>query len=293
MMLKLMTIVQAIHSNASSFRAASPPRSMSASRARAFAPIARAAASSASAPRVAAAADAAWAHIARYIHAVPGQRFASTSTSARAASSPAPSSMTPSALSSMDVAHRARVVSDALEEDEGLRRAVLARLARDGGALDTDFDRADANSDGVLDKREFLMALGRDASLGARGTCEKVSFRDARAVALSQFVPFMGFGLCDNAIMICAGESIETSLGIGFGLSTMAAAGLGNTMSDVVGIGLSSKIEMFAARFGFAAPTLTKAQSLSSSVRWAKVFGATSGVTVGCLLGMFPLAFGA
>ena len=76
-------------------------------------------------------------------------------------------------------------------------------------------------------------------------------------------------------------------------LSTMAAAGFGNTVSDVVGIGLSSKIETFAERLGFQAPqNLTQAQRMTAAVRWAKVAGATGGVTVGCLLGMFPLLLG-
>ena len=97
-------------------------------------------------------------------------------------------------------------------------------------------------------------------------------------MALSQAVPFVGFGLCDNAVMIMAGESIETALGVGLGLSTMAAAGFGNTVSDVVGIGLSSKIETFAERLGFQAPqNLTQAQRMTAAVRWAKVAGATGG----------------
>ena len=83
------------------------------------------------------------------------------------------------------------------------------------------------------------------------------------------------------------------ALGVGLGLSTMAAAGFGNTVSDVVGIGLSSKIETFAERLGFQAPqNLTQAQRMTAAVRWAKVAGATGGVTVGCLLGMFPLLLG-
>ena len=106
---------------------------------------------------------------------------------------------------------------------------------------------------------------------------------------LSQAVPFIGFGFCDNAVMILAGESIETALGVGLGLSTMASAAFGNTVSDVVGIGLSSKIESFAERLGFHAPALTKAQRMSSATRWAKVAGATGGVTLGCVLGTFPL----
>ena len=175
----------------------------------------------------------------------------------------------------------------------------MATLAS-AGTLDRAFEDADANGDGVLDKKEFLMALSRDERRdgGSGGGMEASATASAtaaqlRAVALSQAVPFVGFGLCDNAVMIMAGESIETALGVGLGLSTMAAAGFGNTVSDVVGIGLSSKIETFAERLGFQAPqNLTQAQRMTAAVRWAKVAGATGGVTVGCLLGMFPLLLG-
>ena len=138
------------------------------------------------------------------------------------------------------------------------------------------------------------MALsGREGEAdGASGSASATTMEQLRAVALSQAVPFIGFGLCDNAVMITAGESIETALGVGLGLSTMAAAGFGNTVSDVVGIGLSAKIESFAERLGFQAPSLTRAQRMSAAVRWVRVAGATSGVTLGCLLGMFPLALG-
>jgi hypothetical protein len=42
----------------------------------------------------------------------------------------------------------------------------------------------------------------------------------------------------------------------------MAAAGLGNLLSDVAGVGLSNKIEEFAERLGFQMPELTRAGGL-------------------------------
>lgn len=197
------------------------------------------------------------------------------------------------ALREMSAERRAEAVASALRADDALRAAVWSSLA-DCGTMGRLFERYDANEDGVLDKKEFLMALGgrEDEAGGASGSASSTTTEQLRAVALSQAVPFIGFGLCDNAVMITAGESIETALGVGLGLSTMAAAGFGNTVSDVVGIGLSSKIESFAERLGFQAPSLTRAQRMSAAVRWARVAGATSGVTLGCLLGMFPLALG-
>jgi len=197
------------------------------------------------------------------------------------------------ALGEMSAERRAEAVASALRADDALRAAVWSSLAN-CGTMGRLFDASDANEDGVLDKKEFLMALsGREGEAdGASGSASATTMEQLRAVALSQAVPFIGFGLCDNAVMITAGESIETALGVGLGLSTMAAAGFGNTVSDVVGIGLSAKIESFAERLGFQAPSLTRAQRMSAAVRWARVAGATSGVTLGCLLGMFPLALG-
>ena len=58
------------------------------------------------------------------------------------------------------------------------------------------------------------------------------------AVFIGQTIPFIGFGFMDNCIMILAGDQIDGTLGVAFGFSTMAAAGLGNLFSDVCGVGL-------------------------------------------------------
>lgn len=43
---------------------------------------------------------------------------------------------------------------------------------------------------------------------------------------------------------ILAGEQIEASVGVRFALSTMAAAGLGNIVSDIAGLGFADIIEV-------------------------------------------------
>lgn len=73
-------------------------------------------------------------------------------------------------------------------------------------------------------------------------------------------VPFIGFGFLDNFIMISAGDYIEHVFGTLFCLSTMAAAGLGNTISDVVGIGSAHYIERGCEIIGLRPPKLSTIQ---------------------------------
>ena len=101
----------------------------------------------------------------------------------------------------------------------------------------------------------------------------------------------MGFGFCDNAIMLLAGEGIESSLGVALGISTLAAAGFGNLISDVVGLGLADTIEARARHFGVKEPPLSEFQTCLPVTRAARSGGAVVGVTIGCLLGMLPLLF--
>lgn len=60
--------------------------------------------------------------------------------------------------------------------------------------------------------------------------------------------------------MIITGDYIEGSIGVYFTLSTMAAAALGNTISDVFGLGLAHYVEQFCFFIGIEAPDLTPTQ---------------------------------
>jgi len=89
--------------------------------------------------------------------------------------------------------------------------------------------------------------------------------------------------------MILAGDQIDASLGVRFGLSTLAAAGFGNLISDVMGVGLGDAIESVAQRMGFRAPALTPYQLDLLITRRVKMVASAIGVAVGCLIGMAPL----
>lgn len=123
----------------------------------------------------------------------------------------------------------------------------------------------------------------------------------------------LGFGFVDNFVMICAGEFLEFELGAAFALryamlsvvsrirlcidwihlrcvhvwrrSTLAAAGLGNLVSDVVGLGAGGMIESAAARTGIVAPHLSRAQQATRAIKGATMLGSVVGISVGCILG--------
>lgn len=52
--------------------------------------------------------------------------------------------------------------------------------------------------------------------------------RSLRLLALTYSVPFVGFGFCDNAVMLICSDYLDTQFHHVLGLSTLAAAGLGN-----------------------------------------------------------------
>jgi len=117
------------------------------------------------------------------------------------------------------------------------------------------------------------------------------TWSDLNKLAIHQSLPFIGFGFLDNLIMIVAGEYIDASIGASLTISTMAAAALGNTLSDVFGVGSAWYVEASARRLGMNPPNLTEEQLESKSARIAANGGRALGVAIGCVLGMFPLLF--
>ncbi|XP_053322423.1 transmembrane protein 65 isoform X1 [Spea bombifrons] len=110
-------------------------------------------------------------------------------------------------------------------------------------------------------------------------------------VFIHNALPFVGFGFLDNAIMIAAGTQIELSIGVVLGISTMAAAALGNLVSDLAGLGLAGYVEALSSRLGLPIPDLTPKQADMWQTRVSAHMGKAIGVAIGCILGMFPLLF--
>nr|CDS25657.1 transmembrane protein 65 [Hymenolepis microstoma] len=71
----------------------------------------------------------------------------------------------------------------------------------------------------------------------------------------------------------------------------MAAAGIGNLISDLCGLGLVGYVERYATLFGVKSPPLTESQLQSVRVRRYLNLGRMCGITLGCLIGMMPLLF--
>ncbi|KAJ8931706.1 hypothetical protein NQ314_015353, partial [Rhamnusium bicolor] len=88
-----------------------------------------------------------------------------------------------------------------------------------------------------------------------------------------------------------SGDYIDLYLGSYFCLTTMGAAALGNTLSDILGIGSAFYVERLANRIGFKPPKLSPMQLDMSCSRNSANAGRVLGVTLGCLLGMCPLLF--
>ncbi|XP_068431926.1 transmembrane protein 65 [Clinocottus analis] len=127
----------------------------------------------------------------------------------------------------------------------------------------------------------------------AQGTLEpsRPTSDQIRYLVFHNAIPFIGFGFLDNAIMIAAGTQIELSIGVTLGISTMAAAAWGNLVSDLAGLGLAGYVEALAVKLGMQGPDLTPRQADMWQTRVSSHLGKAIGVTIGCILGMFPLFF--
>jgi putative methionine-R-sulfoxide reductase with GAF domain len=101
----------------------------------------------------------------------------------------------------------------------------------------------------------------------------------------------IGFGFMDNLVMITAGEAIDSTFGVAFGLSTMAAAGLGQCCSDVVGVTSGGIVDATISKLRVPQHGLGPNQLDLRVCRMWSTAGAAIGVLAGCLLGMSCLLF--
>ena len=168
---------------------------------------------------------------------------------------------------------------------------VFRRLDRDGsGSLSRkefeaglSFDRINTNHDSSISQAEFIRAIvsarrggahvaaassSASASASSSSSSSSISLGPQYMLLAAKVgIPFIAFGFVDNIIMIAAGDHIESSVGHALALSTLCAAGLGNLMSDVVGIVATEGIERATIALGLPSPSLTPKQLMAPLAR--------------------------
>ncbi|KAG2784079.1 hypothetical protein JG687_00008405 [Phytophthora cactorum] len=161
---------------------------------------------------------------------------------------------------------------------------------------------ADTDQDGLLSHDQLrglltsrfrlrpVASTNPAASLSSRALAPPTR-RQLRYVMIGSAIPFVGFGLIDNLILLVAGDAIETHFHSSYAMSMLCAAALGNTVADVVGLSLGGGIEGLARRLGIPDPMLSKAQANMSITLWCNFLASAGGITLGCLIGMIPLLF--
>mmetsp|Transcript_30198 Transcript_30198/g.66404 ORF Transcript_30198/g.66404 Transcript_30198/m.66404 type:complete len:332 (+) Transcript_30198:129-1124(+) len=138
--------------------------------------------------------------------------------------------------------------------------------------------------------------LYRHASSGVKAATSSPLVEDPprqqlMIVALRAAIPMVGFGFMDNIVMIQAGDLIDNSIGVTFGLSTLTAAGFGQCFSDVAGNLSGGTVDAAVSRLNIPKHGLSQAQLGLKSARIYHTAGGCVGVVIGCLLGMCSLFF--
>eukprot|EP00746_Dinoflagellata_sp_MGD_P053813 gnl/MRDRNA2_/MRDRNA2_236144_c0_seq1.p1 gnl/MRDRNA2_/MRDRNA2_236144_c0~~gnl/MRDRNA2_/MRDRNA2_236144_c0_seq1.p1 ORF type:complete len:470 (+),score=107.27 gnl/MRDRNA2_/MRDRNA2_236144_c0_seq1:2-1411(+) len=135
---------------------------------------------------------------------------------------------------------------------------------------------------------------GSSEAVEDKSTAAEVALPDKkelRLLMLNCAIPFVGFGFLDNFIMIVFGDMIDKTLCVSLCLSTMTAAAIGNTLSDMCGCVSGGLIEKLAKSLGLRRPSLTDEQSELSIAQRYRMLGEIAGVFLGCVLGCSPLYF--
>lgn len=163
------------------------------------------------------------------------------------------------------------------------------------------FREADTDKDGLVNHQEFRSFLTSRFKLQRIRSHPNViatshpnarpTNRQLKLVMIASAIPFVGFGFVDNILMLVAGDMIEDHFHEAYHLSMLCAAALGNTVANTVGLSLGGIIESFVRRAGIPDPHLSKAQAQMGITHWVNFIASAGGITLGCILGMFPLLF--
>merc|ERR1712232_1078575 len=150
----------------------------------------------------------------------------------------------------------------------------------------------DKDRDGKLGYTEFKMWALKTIETGPqRDTAKPPTNRQLLFVSVGALVPFVGFGMVDNGLMVIFGDVIDGTLGCLLGASMLASAALGNAISNIFGMLLHGTITKGAGALGLPDAHLTLAQRKLPLVHFWSTAGSAIGVFAGCMLGMLPLLF--
>ncbi|KNC78227.1 hypothetical protein SARC_09339 [Sphaeroforma arctica JP610] len=151
------------------------------------------------------------------------------------------------------------------------------------------FDTIDVDKDNVVSRSEWDNFLNSMVVQSKNEEVMKPTAVQYRNLFIRVGAPFVVFGFVDNLIMISAGEAIDYHLGAALGISTMAAAGIGNLLSDVVGTSFGGLIQSMADRLHLPHPHMSASQLELKTARTIKHAACFAGLCIGCTLGMVPL----
>ena len=101
----------------------------------------------------------------------------------------------------------------------------------------------------------------------------------------------IGFGFVDQTVMLQAGNAIDCTLGVTFGLSTLTAAAFGQICSDASGVLFGGTLERLFMAAGLPTANLSAAQLKLPVVSRVNLAGSLVGVLIGCSLGLLNLLF--
>eukprot|EP00759_Apiculatamorpha_spiralis_P031763 PhF_6_TR3356/c0_g1_i1/m.4764 len=156
--------------------------------------------------------------------------------------------------------------------------------------MDADTDR-DQNISGKDLHHWIDNALERKGEKDSTSSSSTVPYSALLRIAVTAGVPFVGFGFLDNALMLLAGEAIDTTMGMYLNGGALAVAALGNVVSGSFGIQAHGILDRVWQQYGPEEPRLTHEQLESRVVFLARHMGGTFGVTLGLVIGMVPLLF--
>lgn len=188
-----------------------------------------------------------------------------------------------------------RVLADApcaFSSQVALSQAQRLSVLQAAGQADLERLAEDPALDGPLtDLKQALEKQG--ATINSSEPATPPDAKNLILWALLHGTPFIAFGFMDNALMLLAGDYIDSAWGASLGVSTMVACGVGNIIGDVCGIFAASPVEAGiaagAAALRLPMPNLSAGQKCLPIARKWKTMGCVVGVVSGCLLGMFPL----